>query len=69
LFFEFLLAGCDLTGDTEPQSPSFTVADDLDERITSLDSGNAANPSNLTGINSVKSTNLDVQEIADDPDE
>lgn len=34
-----------------------------------IDVFNAANPSNLTGINSVKSTNLDVQEIADDPDE
>jgi hypothetical protein len=132
VLFALLLAGCDLTGDTEPQSPNFTVADNLNERITSLDSGdaattnasakdfsvegvsrvepptvngegttvshisfngeggdrvyvgykipggkfgggidvfNAANPSTLTGINSVKSTNLDVQEIADDPDE
>jgi hypothetical protein len=127
-----LFSGCDLTGDTEPQSPNFTVANNLNERITSLDSGNAAttnasakdfsvegvsrvepptvngsktavshlsfngeggdrvyvgykipggkfgggidvlnaaNPSTLTGINSIKSTNLDVQEIADDPDE
>ncbi|MFB6280382.1 MAG: hypothetical protein ABEK75_12820 [Salinibacter sp.] len=132
VLFALLLAGCDLTGDTEPQSPNFTVADNLNERITSLDSGNAAatsasaknfsvegvirvapptvngegttasyisfnedggdrvfvgykipggefgggidvfnaaNPDSLTGINSIKSTNLDVQEIADDPDE
>lgn len=132
LVVALLLAGCDLTGDSSPQSPTFTVTDDLDQRIVSLNSGesatadasaknfsvqgvirvepptvkgegttashlsfndrggdrvfvgykipgdkfgggidvlNAANPKNLRGLNSIESTNLDVQEIADDPDE
>jgi hypothetical protein len=34
-----------------------------------IDVFDAAQPDNLTGINSLKSENLDVQEIADDPDE
>lgn len=130
-----LLTGCDLTGDSSPQSPDLEVTNDLDSRIIDLtddskartansadfsvsgvirvtpppvvkegdsmtttashlsfneDGGdrvfvgykipggpfgggidvfNAAQPKNLTGINSIKSKNLDVQEIADDPDE
>ena len=127
-----LLPGCDQAGDSSPQSPTFTVTNDLDQRITSLDQGKTATtsasakefsvngvirvelptvngqgtkvshvsfnsdggdrvfvgykirgaefgggidvfdadqPDDLTGINSLKSENLDVQEIADDPDE
>jgi len=126
----FLLSGCDTTEDTQPQSPNFEVTNDLENRITSLDQGeasttnpsaknfsvdgvsrvepptvngtrtaashlsfsgdgrvfvgykisgsqfgggidvfNADNPNNLTRINSIESTNLDVQEIVDDPGE
>lgn len=42
VLFALVLAGCDLTGSTSPQSPTFTATNDLEQRITSLDGGQSA---------------------------